>query len=125
MNAAMNWIRKINWIRSHANLGLIVCGFCILGTSLWLSSVSPKFDIEAAFKDRPVAVTVSVLIAASIVWLFACWLVWGHKADSKKSRTSILFWIIGIGIASRIALVISTPILELSLIHISEPTRPY
>ncbi len=102
----------MSWIRNNATAVLLLCGLLLFGQSVWLSFVSFDFEIRDEFIDRPVISVVVGLLLASLVWLFSCWLVTIRKGDSSKS---LLLWIIGVGVACRLALVFSTPILEIDL----------
>jgi hypothetical protein len=102
----------MNWIRSNAELALYVLGLGLLSLSIWLLFVSSKFSINTELLQRPVLSVVVVLIVASVLWLVASWFA---SLAAVASRRSMLYWIVGVGIASRIMLIFSTPILEIDL----------
>ncbi len=102
----------MKWIRNSTEVSLVVLGISIAGISICVSLASEQFAVSVPFVKRPVISIVVALIAASVLYLAACWLCLRLE---RRWQNAMLFWIVGVGILSRIALLGSTPILEIDL----------
>lgn len=102
----------MNWTTRSNEFALVSLGFMIVGFMAWLSLISDRFDIGVPVLERPVGTVVKILLIASVLYLAACWLA--TTVNAKRQR-SMLYWIMGLGVLSRLALLPSTPILEVDL----------
>ena len=102
----------MKWINSKTDAALILCGLGIVCFSICLAILSMWFGFDTQYSDRPVITAVVILVGSSILWLVACWISSRLEIPSRKR---MLWWIIGVGIVSRIVLLGSTPILEIDL----------
>ena len=102
----------MKWNSNKSDVALILLGIGILCFSIGLAIISAWFNFDTAFKDRPLIEVVVLLIVGSVLWLAACWTSSRLESESRKR---MLWWIVGVGIVSRIVLLGSTPILEVDL----------
>jgi hypothetical protein len=102
----------MKWIRNRTDASLIIIGFSLVCISTFVSFLSAEFALDVPFKERPVVTVVVTLLAASFLYLISCWNCSRLERDSRKA---MLYWIVGVGIVSRIVLLGSTPILEIDL----------
>jgi hypothetical protein len=102
----------MNLISNRTNASLIILGLSLVCVSVFVSFVSNQFALDVPFLDRPVIAVVVALLAASFLYLIACW---NCSRLNRESQRAMLYWIVGVGIVSRIVLLGSTPILEIDL----------
>ncbi len=89
------------------NITSIVSGSVLLGLFALLWYVSPEFSLEIPLTERPVILLVSILVIAGAVYLLAL-----CKSLNTHLTQNYLLWILGVGIAMRVLMIVSVPILE-------------
>ena len=102
----------MKWISNKTEAALVLLGIGILVFSIGLAIISAWFYFDTPFRERPLIEVVVLLIAGGVLWLLACWTSSQLEFESRKR---MLWWIVGVGIVSRIILLGSTPILEVDL----------
>jgi alpha-1,6-mannosyltransferase len=88
-------------------LFLVAAGLLLLGVHLALTMISGDFAYGLPLLEKPVLLFVGLLLVGSFVFVGAVFSV----RSAAESR-GLLFWVIGIGLALRIVMLFSTPILE-------------
>ena len=102
----------MKWIRNSTETSLVMLGVSLVCISICIAMISNLFAINVPFATRPVVAVVVTLIIASVFYLLACWQCTRLELGARKW---VLYWIVAVGIFSRIALLGSTPILEIDL----------
>jgi alpha-1,6-mannosyltransferase len=92
---------------SPLNVITLLSGTILIGLFALLWFISPEFSLEIPLMERPVLVLVSILVIAGAVYLLAL----RNTLNTPLSR-SYLLWIIVVGIAMRVFMIVSVPILE-------------
>ncbi|QEG22459.1 hypothetical protein [Mariniblastus fucicola] len=121
----------MKWTGKTTEVAIVLLGVSILCFAVWLAMVSGEFEFvdpgvtveskqlfEVAMRKRPVTLVVVAMMAASVIYLCACWCASRLKSQSRRTQRSqrtMLFWIVGLGVLSRVVLLGSTPILEIDL----------
>lgn len=96
-------------IQSNRNVSRIIAltGTLLLGFFCVLNYISGYFSSDIPLPERPVIILVSILILSGAVYLFTVYAV----PKIKPTRRQLL-WIISVGVALRLLMVFSTPMLE-------------
>jgi len=84
-----------------------VSGLALLGAHVALARISAEFAFDGPLEDKPVLALVGLEVVASGIFLLVVWKVW--KGPRMKG---LLTWIIVVGVALRVCMMFSTPMLE-------------
>jgi len=86
---------------------LAIAGLALLLFNLGLLLLSPGFGYEIPLESKPVPTLVGLLLGAGLVYFFTFIICGGFDPTRRQ-----LFWIFGIGLAMRLTLFPSAPMLE-------------
>jgi len=82
-------------------------GLLLLGCAVAITRLSPRFEYGGDPLERPIPLLVTLLVSAGMVYLVAVASLLKVRYDGK-----LLGWVIGVGVALRVTMMLSTPILE-------------
>ncbi len=89
------------------NITSIVSGIILLGLFIILWYISPQFSLDIPLSEQPVIMLVSILVIAGAVYLLAL-----RKTLKAALTKNYFLWILAVGIAMRVLMIVSVPILE-------------
>lgn len=89
------------------NITSIVSGVILVGLFALLWYISPEFSFEIPLSERPVILLVSILVTAGAVYLLTL-----RKNLNTPLTQNCFLWILGVGIAMRVLMIASVPVLE-------------
>ena len=92
---------------NYSRIILIIGGLLLLICCIWLAVLSPQFDVGQPEIQMPIKSVVSIMVAAGFVYF-----VLVLSARKAKYTRLMCFWVLGIGLAMRLVMFPSTPILE-------------
>ena len=93
--------------KDSVNIVVIVSGITLLFLFAFIWYISPEFSIEIPLKEQPVILFVSILVIAGALYLFTL-----GKTLKITLTHNYFLWIIGVGIAMRLLMIASVPVLE-------------
>lgn len=85
----------------------IICSLLLLAITLALATIAPQFDHIMQVSDHPLYLLVGLLITGAAIHLYAI-----KSASSIRTTRPLITWIIFVGLAMRIIMIFSQPILE-------------
>ncbi|MDP7638653.1 MAG: glycosyltransferase family 87 protein [Candidatus Hydrogenedentes bacterium] len=85
----------------------IGCGLVLFAATLGLRALSPRFVYGSDHLDRPILLMAALLSGSGLAYCLAIWTV-----QRSQGMWRLTLWILAVGIAMRVAMFTSTPILE-------------
>lgn len=100
--------RECPWLAMMLRWGLP--GILLVGLLAGVALISPRFEYGSDMVDRPILPLVALLVIAGAVYL----LVAARTAVAHPGRSGkvLLCWVLAVGLAMRVAMLLSAPILE-------------
>jgi len=98
---------RLSQAEGTLNIIIILSGIVLIGLFALIWYKSPEFSIEIPLENQPVILLVSILVLSGALYLLTI-----RKTLNISLGKNYLLWIVAAGIAMRVLMMASTPILE-------------